>query len=125
MDIHIIPMSLIIVQELMRTNKEIRLPSLSKRANVGFVEQICYVAKAKPKVALLLKGMVRRFQLLRLGVAFMNVEHFAFYRKLNGGRKPEIFNRMYRIPEKRLDGSPSMVVTSDVRKSHMMCFTLR
>ena len=57
--------------------------------------------------------MVRRIQLFRLGVAFLNVDHFAFYRKLNGGCKLELFNRMYRIPEKRLDGSPSM--TSDVR----------
>ena len=42
----------------------------------------------------------------------MNVEYFAFYRKSNGRHTPEIFNRMKRIPEKRLDGSPSMVVTS-------------
>ena len=60
--------------------------------------------------------MVRRFQLFRLGVAFLNVDHFAFYRKLNGGCKPELFNRMYRIPEKRLNGSPSMVVTSARRQ---------
>ena len=41
-----------------------------------------------------IKGMVQRFQLLRLGVALMNVDHFAFYRKLNGCHKPDIFNRM-------------------------------
>ena len=59
------------------------------------------------------KRMVRQFQLHRLGVAFINVDHFAFYRMLNGCRK--IFNRMYRTPQKRFDGCHSMVVTSAVR----------
>ena len=47
-----------------------------------------------------LKEMVRVLQLFRLGFTFINVEYFAYYRKFNGRRKPEIFYQMYRIPEK-------------------------